>query len=208
MSIIKTHDINLYGKSKDNYIRLRPLNDSHLPLLYKWGADPEIVYWTDDNDNDEGMTEESVQCIYGYVSPIAYCFLIEVNGEPVGDCWLEEMNIQEVSDMYPNLNVKRIDMTIGEKNWWGKGIGNAFVGMLTDYAFDCDNVDVIHIPGVFEFNIRSQKTFLRNGYKFVMATEGTSSKKVGQEYHYALKKAEWTPCYNITYERVENINNC
>ena len=103
--------------------------------------------------------------------------------------------------MYQNLNVKRIDMMIGDKNFGGKGIGSALVGILTDYAFECDNVDVLHIPGVFDFNIRSQKTFLRNGYKFVKAVDVANSKKMKQEYHYALRKEDYTPCYNLTYEK-------
>ena len=198
--IIQTHDINLYGKKKDFNIHLRPLNDVHLPLLYKWNADPEVTYWCEGNDDGRLFNDEqTVRDIYEYVSPIAYCFLLEVDGEPIGDCWLEQMNIQEVIDMYPNLNVKRIDMMIGEKSWWGKGIGSALVGMLTDYAFIHDNVDIIYIPGVFDFNIRSQRTFLRNGYKFVKAVDVDYNPKVKQEYHYVLPKADWKPCYNITY---------
>ena len=203
MRIIKTHDINLYGKKNDNLIRLRPLNDEHLPLLYKWNADPEVTYWCEDIDEGTANNEETVHDIYGYVSEIAYCFLIEVNGEPIGECWLEKMNIQEVIDMYPNLNVKRIDMMIGEKDWWEKGIGSALVGMITDYAFEHDNVDILHIPSIFDYNIRSQRTFLRNGYKFVKTTNVENSKKMKYEYHYALTKADWKPCYNITYERVK-----
>ena len=163
MSVIKTHEINLYAKLKNNYIRLRPLNDKHLPLLYKWNSDPEIVYWTDDLPEGEVYGKEDINGIYNYVSNIAYCFLLEVNGEPIGECWLEEMNIQEVSDMYPNLNVKRIDMMIGEKDWWGKGIGSAIVGMLTDYAFEHDGVDIMHIVSVADDNIRSQRAFLKTG---------------------------------------------
>ena len=43
MSIIKTHDITLYG-GNDTDIVLHPLCDYHLPLLYKWCTDPEVLY--------------------------------------------------------------------------------------------------------------------------------------------------------------------
>ena len=203
MNIIKSHDITLIGKLKEYNIQLKPLNDKHLPLLFKWNADPDVTYWCEGSDLPEGNDEKTVCDIYSYVSKIAFCFLLEVNGEPIGDCWLEEMNIQEVSDMYPNLNVKRIDMMIGEKDWWGKGIGTALVGILTDYAFEHDNVDIIHIPSVFDFNIRSQKAFLKNGYRFIKATNVADNKKMKQEYHYALYKADYTPCYNLTYEKAD-----
>ncbi|MHC1694109.1 MAG: hypothetical protein AB9835_02285 [Eubacteriales bacterium] len=43
MSIIKTHDVTLYG-GNDVDIVLRPVCDEHLPYLYKWNADPEVLY--------------------------------------------------------------------------------------------------------------------------------------------------------------------
>jgi len=46
MSVIKSHDIMLYGGSNNNIV-LRPLSDEYLPLLYIWGADPEVLFWTE-----------------------------------------------------------------------------------------------------------------------------------------------------------------
>jgi hypothetical protein len=42
MSIIKSHDITLYGGNDEYRIVLMPLADEHLPYLYKWNADPEV----------------------------------------------------------------------------------------------------------------------------------------------------------------------
>jgi len=66
MSIIRTHDITLYGGRK-NRIVLHPLSDKHLPLLYKWCADPEVLYWTEGGTHDEKLSydEETVHDIYG-----------------------------------------------------------------------------------------------------------------------------------------------
>jgi len=185
MSIIKTHDINLYGKIKDYNIRLRPLCDEHLPLLYKWDADPEMTYWLD----EKPCSKEDVEGIYSYVSNISYCFLIEANGKPIGDCWLENMNIQDRIDMYPGLNVKRIDIFICEKDWWRKGIGSGVIGMLTDFAFELEKADVIHIVEIADFNERSQRAFLRNGYKFVRAIDIDYGINAKQGYDYALAKS-------------------
>jgi RimJ/RimL family protein N-acetyltransferase len=201
MSIIKTHDVYLQGKVKGCRVRLVPLEDKHLPLLYKWNEDPEVAYWCDfDSDGSEGMDGELVNAIYGHISKNAHCFLVEADGEPIGDCWLQDMNIQEISDRYPGLNVKRIDMMIGEKDWWGKGVGSSIVGMLTDFAFEKCGVDVIYIASIFDFNIGSQRAFLKNGYKFAGAVD-VESEKMKQEHQYVLAEADWTPCYNLTYER-------
>ena len=46
MSIIKTHDITLYGGNEVDLV-LRPLSDEYLPFLYKWNSDPDVLYWTE-----------------------------------------------------------------------------------------------------------------------------------------------------------------
>ena len=112
MSIIKTHDTTLYG-GNDIDIVLRPLCDEHLPLLYKWCADPEVLYWTEGgiNDTDLSYGADTVHAIYGGVSQNAFCFLVEADGVPVGECWLQKMNLPEIKAMYPEtLDVRRIDM--------------------------------------------------------------------------------------------------
>lgn len=137
MSIIKTHDITLYG-GNDVDIVLLPLCDEHLPLLYKWCADPEVLYWTEGGSAGTNLSygADTVHQIYGGVSQNAFCFLIEVNNIPIGECWLQKMNLPDVKAMYPEtLDVRRIDMSIGEKAYWNKGIGTQFIGMLVDFAF-------------------------------------------------------------------------
>ena len=71
--------------------------------------------------------------------------MIEVNGRAIGECWLQKMNLPQVKRMYADdADVRRIDMSIGEKSYWGKGIGTLFVGMLVKYAFEREQVDVLH----------------------------------------------------------------
>lgn len=120
MSIIKTHDVTLYGSTGDYDIILRPLDDGHLLLLYKWGADPEVVYWSD-TGNVIDFDEESTRNIFRSVSQNGLCFIAEVNGQPIGNFWIQKMNIPEVSALYPGLDVRRIEAEIGEKDYWGGG---------------------------------------------------------------------------------------
>ncbi|MBR6556843.1 MAG: GNAT family N-acetyltransferase, partial [Clostridia bacterium] len=123
MSIIKTHDITLYGGNDTYKIILHPLSDEHLPYLYKWNSDAEVLYWSEGEDV-ESYSPEVVRQIYGGISQNSLCFMIEVNGENIGECWLQKMNLPNISALYPeNTDVRRIDMSIGEKTYWGKGIG-------------------------------------------------------------------------------------
>ncbi len=154
MSIIRTHDITLYGGNDAYKIILHPLSDEHLPYLYKWNSDSEVLYWVE-GDDVESYSPEVVRQIYGGISQNSLCFLIEVNGEIIGECWLQKMNLPHVKALYAeNADVRRIDMSIGEKSYWGKGIGTLFIGMLVKYAFESEQVDVLHCL-CEDYNIRS-----------------------------------------------------
>ncbi|HPK15742.1 MAG: hypothetical protein BWY35_00117 [Firmicutes bacterium ADurb.Bin248] len=189
MSLITTHDVTLYGGNGVDLV-LRPLCDGHLPLLYKWNADPEVVYWTD-TGNAQVFSEEDIRGIYASISQNALCFLAEVDGRPVGDFWIQRMNVPEVSAKYPGLDVRRIEATIGERSSWGQGIGTAILGMLIDFAFCGEHVDMLYCFAA-DYNIRSQKSLLKQG--FVPAGESDAdagSLRAKKEYHYRLTRREF-----------------
>lgn len=193
MAIINTHQVTLYGGCGSDIV-LHPLNDSHLPYLYAWSADPEVLYWTEGGTADTNLTygPESVNGIYGMVSEHALCFLVEMGGVVIGECWLQQMNIPEVIAMYPKeLDVRRIDMSIGEKAYWGKGIGTEFVGMLIDFAFHGEHVDVLHCF-CEDYNIRSQRVWERHGFTRVWEEPLTPQLQKGKwQYHYRLTRQDF-----------------
>ena len=189
MSIIKTHDITLYGRTGNYDIILRPLCDDHLSLLYKWGADPEVVYWSDTGNADD-FDEESTRSIYRSVSQNALCFIANVNGQPIGNFWLQKMNIPEILAIYPGLDVRRIEAEIGEKDYWGRGIGTEIIRMLIEYAFCNANVDILHCIAA-DYNLRSQKTLLRQGFVLCGEDDVEDSLRAKKEYHYRLTREDF-----------------
>lgn len=198
LSIIKTHDITLYGGTEKYNIVLRPLSDRHLPLLYKWNADPEVLYWTEGGEDIQRIYDENiVHIIYGGVSQNALCFLIEVNEKPIGECWLQKMNLPDVISMYPeNVDVRRIDMAIGEKEYWGKGIGTAFIRMLTEFAFCSEHTDVLHCFSE-DYNKRSNRVWLKNGYKFLKSDPLPQPQKGKLQNHYILTKQDFIEKHRV-----------
>lgn len=90
MSVVTTHGVTLRGGDAARKIVLCLLADEHLPWLYKWNADPEVLYYT------QGGTAEG-----------------------------ELSYLPEVRQMYPQgMDVRRIDMYIGEMEWWGRRVGS------------------------------------------------------------------------------------
>lgn len=193
MSIIKTHDITLYG-GNDIDIVLRPLCDEHLPLLYKWNADPEVLYWTEGGTNDKDLSygAETVHMIYGGEKEKILYFLIEADGVPIGECWLQKMNLPNVKSMYPEtLDVRRIDMSIGEKNYWNKGIGTQFIAMMIDFAFYGENVDILHCF-CEDYNIRSRRMWEKHGFVRILEEALEPQPQKGKwQYHYRLIRQEF-----------------
>lgn len=189
MNIIKTHDVTLYASTGECDIVLRPLCDDDLPLLYKWGADPEVVYWSD-TGNVTDFDEESIRSMYGSISENALCFISEVNGLSVGNFWIQKMNIMEVSALYPGLDVRRIEAEIGETDYWGHGIGTAITRMLVEYAFCGENVDVLYCFAA-DYNLRSQKTLLKHGFTLCGENKIEDSLRAKKEYNYRLTRDEF-----------------
>ena len=194
MSIIQTHDITLYGGNGIDIV-LRPLCDDDLPLLYKWCADPEVLYWTEGGTNDENLSygPDTVHQIYGGNKENILYFLIEAGGTPIGECWLQKMNLPYVKAMYPEtLDVRRIDMSIGEKAYWNKGIGTQFIGMMIDFAFCGEYVDVLHCF-CEDYNARSRRMWEKHGLTRILEEPLNPQPQKGKwQYHYRITRQEFT----------------
>ena len=85
---LRTHAITLHGKR----ITLRPMTEEDWPILLQWNSDPEVLYFSE-GDDVQAYTLEQIQEIYRGVSQKAFCFIAEVNRQPIRECWLQEMNL-------------------------------------------------------------------------------------------------------------------
>lgn len=198
MSVIKPHGITLYGGDDDRDIVLRPLTDDDLAYLYKWNADTDVTYYTE-SAVDLRYDENTVRTKYGGMSECAFCFLIEVNGAPVGECWLQKMNRKDVIEMYGSgTDVRRIDMCIGEKECWNRGIGTLLIGMMINFAFNGEHIDVLHCF-CEDYNARSRRIWEKHGFSCVKEEPVICNPKwrspIGKiQYHYRLTRTEYLNC--------------
>jgi len=193
INIIKEHNVTLVETLRAHTIALQPLTDEHLPLLYQWNTDPEVLYWNegpaaDPNDNDN----ETVQSIYKETSHAGYCFIIEIDGTAIGECLLCKMGVDYITKSYPtSTDIRRIDILIGEKSHWNMGIGSVIVQMLIHFGFDNEKADVIYgITG--DYNKRSGRIFQKNG--FHLFSEHKTDYYLGEdglELHYRLTRDEY-----------------
>ena len=186
MSELRPHEITLEGISLRNArVRLRPMTEMGWDLLFRWNNDPEVLYYAE-IDEITSYTLEDIKNLYSSVCAKATCFIIEVDGLPIGECWLQEMNIERVLEKCPNMDVRRIDLAIGEKDQWNKGIGTTVIRMLSEFGFLQENTDLIYEPGIADYNPRSLKAFQKTGYEIVGVIEGEPGHKAKFLYDLVL----------------------
>ena len=155
---LRTHDVTL----RAGRLTLRPLTDDDWEILYRWNSDPEVLNFTE-GKGTEPYGSRTVRQIYTTVSQTAHCFIIELDGSPIGECWLQQMNLERYQEH--GHDVRRIDIMIGEKQLWGRGYGTAAIARLVEFAFDIERADALYACGVASYNRRSLGAFRRVGFQ-------------------------------------------
>jgi RimJ/RimL family protein N-acetyltransferase len=148
-------------------VRLRPLAEADWPILMRWCADPEVLYYSEGDDVSSRSLDE-IQAIYRHVSQTALCFVVEHDGAPVGDCWLQLMNLERLLARFAGLDCRRIDLQLAREAW-GQGVGEACVRLLTAFAFDVEGADAVFGCDVADYNARSRRLFEREGFTVIGA---------------------------------------
>jgi RimJ/RimL family protein N-acetyltransferase len=134
----------------DGDLVLRPMTEADWDILYKWNNDPQVLYFAE-GDDVKARSLDDVQGMYRYVSQTAFCFVAEVHGKPIGECWLQRMNLERIIERYPDQNCRRIDLMIGEKALWGKGYGTRMIRLLVGLAFEVEHADAVFGCEVADF---------------------------------------------------------
>ena len=142
-------------------------------VLHKWNSDPEVLYYAD--GNADGYSLEMVKRIYRGVCKNAFCFIIEYKEQPIGECYLQKMNLERILDKMPGKDLRRIDIMIGEKESWGKGLGTEAVRMLVEFGFEKERTDAIFGCDVGDYNVRSIGMFKSMGFKIHSEIEEKST---------------------------------
>ena len=154
---LRKHDVRLAGER----VTLRPMTEKDWEHVLPWNADPEVLIWSD--DTEEPRPTEETKDIYRSVSQFAHVFIIEHEGQPIGECWLQKMNLPGIIERFPGKDLRRIDITIGRKDLWGKGLGTDAIRTLVRFGFEEEKANGIF--GMVDFkNTRSWRAFEKAGF--------------------------------------------
>ena len=160
ISQLRTHPHEL----TDGPLRLRPLTEADWPTLQTWYEDPDVLYWSE-GDPVLSRTLDETKAIYRAVSQTAFVFLVLLHDEPIGDAWLQRMNLPLIQARFdPEVDLRRIDLVVGRKDLWSRGWGTRIIALLTQLGFD-DGAEAVFACDIKPDNVRCLGAFRRNGYE-------------------------------------------
>ncbi len=172
------HDVHL----GEGDLVLRPMREDDLVIALEWDNDPEVRHFME-AETTPLFTLEDLGDIYRGVARAAHVFVIGLAGRDIGTCWLQDMNVERIRRRFPGRALKRIDLSIGVKELWGRGIGTRVIRLLTRFGLDRLGADAIFAVGIHDFNARSLGAFQNVGFRLVEAVPTRSPDKGGTLDH-------------------------
>lgn len=148
---------------------------------YNWLNDPEVYKFLEARrvsliDIKRYVEEKDTKqdCLFWGI------FWLE-NGEHIGTVKLEPINLEQ--------GMATLAIMIGERGYWGRGVGIETVNLVTDYAFNVLGLDEINL-GVVADHESAIKLYKKCGYK-VYKTEPQTLNYDGVVYdHVFMKKTK------------------
>ncbi len=77
---------------------------------------------------------------------------------------------------------------IGDKEYWGQGIGTAAIRLLTEFGFTQQGADAIFGCFVSDYNPRSRRAFQRVGYEIVGRVDYEPGRRTRYDYDLGLMR--------------------
>ncbi len=170
---------------RDGDLILRPMTENDWGLVLRINNDPALGYFTEGDDWHE-CTLDEVQRIYRSISQKAFMFVIQHEGHPIGECWLQQMNLVRLLDRYPGLDCRRIDLAIADKDRRGCGLGSRAIRLLVQFGFEQERADAIFACDVWDYNLASKRAFEKAGFAVVGVTEAEPGAKGRSKYDLAV----------------------
>jgi ribosomal-protein-alanine N-acetyltransferase len=111
---------------------LRPMTPEEIPLFHQWVNNPDVMpHWYGRNapKSLEELLEDWKPFYFDGSAPqMGRCFMIEVEGEPIGMIAYNKID--------PQARKVEIDILIGDSKNWNKGYGTDAVRAFLGYLFN------------------------------------------------------------------------
>ena len=146
-------------KSNQVFIDELKLNN-YSPEYYNWLNDIEVNKYLESRYNiytDKDVKKYITQMLKS-INDVLFGIFLNSNNEHIGNIKIGNINHSH--------NFAEIGLMIGNKNYWGIGIGTESIWCVAKYSFEVLKLNKI-IAGMYETNMGSYKSFLKVGFNEV-----------------------------------------
>lgn len=129
--------------------------EENYPKMLKWFQDLDVIKYTSiGKEVSDYKTINNIEGFFDKNKNVKYFSILVSENECVGYmCFYDQIN-----------NKCSIGILIGEKKYWGKGIGNKAMRLGIEYAFDKLNVKKVHLT-VCDLHEKAQGLYKKLGFK-------------------------------------------
>lgn len=144
-------------------IYLRPLEVEDAKLYEKWVNDVEVKkYYDIPRPSNYAIAEDFIKNLYKSTDRyVIMGIVVKKNNRLIGYTHLSNINYVDSNCMFAIL--------IGEKEYWGKGLGTEATNLTIAYAFDILNMNKVwlnvHAPNVGGIKAYEKAGFVKEGLK-------------------------------------------
>ena len=178
-------------------IRIRTINDTDFPILYKWLTDERVLEFY--GGRDKKYTLESIKA--HYTEPWedeVIRVIIEHQGQPIGYGQIYKMYDELYTDYhYPKSDevVYGMDQFIGEPKYWSKGIGTKYIQMIFDFLKKERNANAV-VLDPHQDNLRAINSYQKAGFRIIEDLP-----------EHELHEGKKEDCYLMEYRYDDNDTN-
>ncbi len=119
---------------ENDRIRIRDFTEDDLPLMLKWLTDDRVLEYYE--GRDVRFTMDTLAAHFLEEIPDGFRVIIEYRDQPVGYGQAYQLSGEMFGEYdYPDKGkvVYAMDQFIGEPDYWNRGIGSAFLQMMTSH---------------------------------------------------------------------------
>jgi hypothetical protein len=177
---------------KGDKVVLRPMAEYDWDIIWKWNYNPNTLHFSEDRSLIK-YSPSQIQQTYRDISKDAFCFLIEFETKPVGDCWIQKVSIERILRAYPVRRCRRVDLLIGEIESFDPLLSMDVVRTLTKFGFKEENADIIFGCGIPDHDRFSLKSFRNVGYQIYEKVRQPVGRKSQYVYDVILMREQYRP---------------
>ena len=159
-------------------------------LIWRWNYNHDSLFFSEER-KIFSYSPEQIQQNYREISKDAFCFIVQVGDEPIGECSFQNTIPERILRNHPVKRCRRIDLIIGEEAFFGPAFSNDIIRTLTKFGFEEQEADIIFACEVSGYNRRILRVFQRCKYQVYQKNPKQSGRKTSYIYDFFLSVEQY-----------------